>query len=304
MNNNDRKLREDKTNNSFKILIKDIIKVGIEDELFNNYVKIINQRKELRENDNKIYLDSIEEQWGIFAYNFKKENKESKQLENDYNNFQNKIKQLENEFNNFKNKIFSGLDQNKDNLIKNPGFCNRHINSELVKICDKKRNNRVFDEIVETIKSFVGLDFIFDLFKSNDSKKYLDICKISISLEKDNSFIPFYLRAICRIIFKEKENDNDEITNDLENSIIIINKEIHRYSYIYKLLKNMNINADFPFYQMLILSNIKISFEKNLKDFNKMKDSDIILDKKRLSNLIIPNNKNDNKFNYILGKYG
>ena len=66
----------------------------------------------------------------------------------------------------------------------------------------------------------------------------------------------------------------------------------------------MNINADFPFYHMLILSNIKISFEKNLKDFNKMKDSDIILDKINLSNLIIQNNKNNNKFNYILGKYG
>ena len=301
-----RKLREDKTNNLFQILIKDILRVGIEDELFNNYVKIINQRKELREHDNKIYLDSIEEQWGIFAYNFKKENKKYKQLENDYNNFQNKIKQLENEFNNFKNKIFLELDKNKDNLIKNPGFCNKYINSELVRICDKKRNNRVFDEIVEIIKSFVDLDFIFDLFnlfKSNDSKKYLDICNISISIGYDNSFIPFYLRAICRIIFKENENENDEIINDLENSIIIINKEIHRYSYIYKLLKNMNINSDFPFYQMIILSNLKISFEKNLKDFNKMKDSDIILDKINLSNLILQNNKNNNRFNYNLGEY-
>ena len=62
----------------------------------------------------------------------------------------------------------------------------------------------------------------------------------------------------------------------------------------------MNINADFPFYQMLILTNIKMSLEKNLKDFNKMKDSDILLYKKNLSQLILPNKENNNKFHIIL----
>ena len=178
-----RKLREDRTNNSFKSLIEDIIRVGIEDELFNKYVNMLNQKKELREKDYKIYLDSIEEQWGIFSYILRKENKDLKQLKNEYGNL----------FNNFQKKIISEFESN--NIIKNPGFCNRYINDELAKICDKKNNNRVLDEIVEIIKSFVGLDFIFDLFESNDSQKYLDICKISISLGKGNSFIPYYYKS-------------------------------------------------------------------------------------------------------------
>ena len=288
-----RKIREDRTKDLFKVLIKNINKVGNEDKLFNNYVKMINLKEELREEDNKIYLDSIEEQWGIFSYKLKKEDK-------DWN-------QLEKEFNNFQRKIITEYENNKDNTIKNPGFCNRYVNESLSKLCFKKKILRIIEEIVKTLDCFVDInldsikDYILDLFKSNDEKKYLDICEIAISFGKDNSFIPSYLRAICRIILKEKDKD-DDISKDLENSIIIINKEINRYSYMYKLLKNMNINSDFPFYQMLVLSKIKKLFEKNFKDFKEMKDSDIILDEIDLSKFILKkeNNENGNKFLRIL----
>ena len=86
-----RKIREDRTKDLFKVLIKNINKVGNEDKLFNYYVKMINLKEELREEDNKIYLDSIEEQWGIFSYKLKKEDKDWNQLEKEFNNFQRKI---------------------------------------------------------------------------------------------------------------------------------------------------------------------------------------------------------------------
>ena len=126
----------------------------------------------------------------------------------------------------------------------------------------------------------------------NDYKKYIKKCDLLISIDSENSsnsFIPYYLRAFSKIICGE---DDDSISKDLNKSLVIINKEIHRYSYIFKILKKLNINADFPFYQTIILLKIKVIIEKNIKDYEKMKDSDLILHQISLCKLILAE-KND-----------
>lgn len=115
-----KEIREDRIKESFNLIINDIKRVILEDQLFNNYVWMLNQKKELREGDNKIYLDAIEEQWSIFLYNLETKDKAWEQIEAQFKNFQ--------------DRIFLGLQRDKDKIIKNPGFCNIYVNEGLAKI--------------------------------------------------------------------------------------------------------------------------------------------------------------------------
>ena len=91
------------------------------------------------------------------------------------------------------------------------------------------------EEIFETVKSILSLDKL-ELPSFTNSDKYLKKCNLSIQL-LNNCFIPYYLRAICKIFSEEEETD---ILEDIKYSYELIGKEIQRYIYIYNFIKNEN----------------------------------------------------------------
>lgn len=109
-----RSLRENRENERMKNAYKHIEQVDKEDKLFSLYCEMINQRNELRKDENIVYLNSIEERWSIFLYNLNSSDKTWNQIEK--------------EFSIFKNKIFNELDN--DTVIKNPGFYNLYVDKK------------------------------------------------------------------------------------------------------------------------------------------------------------------------------
>ena len=246
-----RNIRKEKENKEIKFSYKLIKKVNLEDKLFFLYCESLKEKNELRDDDNKIYLNSIEEQWSIFLYNLDTK-------EEDWD-------KIKNEFFNFKNKIFKEFEQKDEKkirkIIKNPGFCNQYVNFEFNDIATKRKKFRILDEIIETIKVILDKDDLNLSFKNYD--KYFDLCELSIKLSYKNSFIPYYLKGLCGIFSQKKDN----IMKDFEKSLSIINTEIQRYAFIFKILQNLDVNAEFPLSQLFILTLIKKGILENIKGF-------------------------------------
>ena len=289
---------------SFRIdnAMKYIDKVDKEDKLFNLYCEMIDSREELREEKNKIYLDSIEERWAIFLYNLNLLNKSWTQVEI--------------EFNNFKNTIFREL--NNKEVIKNPGYYNNYVNHQLALSIDYERELSKIDEIKEAFKNCK--DKIKKFFSINKNppeyEKYIEISDLSIRLD-DNSFIPYYLRGISKIL------NGQEGLNDFKISLEKINKEMHSFQLLIRRLQFFNINKDFALFQYNLLYNIKEQIiEVNIKDYGTLNASDLKITKRKYDDLFsydgnenkentrknyqenkIKNNNDDRKIPKYLKKY-
>ena len=244
---------------------KFIDKVDKEDYLFNLYCGMINEKKELREDENSIYLESIEEKWAIFLYNLNLTNKSREQVYD--------------EFNKFKNEILREL---KDGtIVKNPGFYNRYVNKKLSLIIENEQEKSMKDQVVEGL-AHLGkkIKSLFIKDKNIDSyEEYIKKCNYSIKLDP-NSFIPYYLRAICKILKKE------EGLEDLKSSLQYIKEEKLGYQKLYILLQSLCINTTFPYNQLHILNNIENQIiNQNIIDYKNLKASDLIIKKKRFDEI-------------------
>ena len=126
---------------------KYIEKVDIEDKLFNEYCSMLDEIKELREHKNRIYLDSIEERWAIYLYNYNFKNKNWENVKIDFDNFKKEI------INDYK----------KGKVIINPGYYNKWVNRQLSLFCDEESEKNIINEIGEGIKNvFISMkDFFF-----------------------------------------------------------------------------------------------------------------------------------------------
>ena len=82
-----------------------------------------------------------------------------------------------------------------------------------------------------------------NLFNKNkrliaDYESYIEKCNSSINLDP-SSFIPYYLRAMCKIL-KGKNG-----LGDLKMASKLIKEEIERYQYLFNKLKELRINTEF-----------------------------------------------------------
>ena len=203
---------------------------------------MIDEKKELREEENRIYLESIEEKWAIFLYNIDLTDKSW-----DYVNT---------EFNKFKNIIFSQY--SNDTIIDNPGYYNNYVNQKLSLLCDFETEKSRLEEVEEGFKDIVSVfaKNLKNIFNKNkkpitDYESYIDKCNSAINLDS-SSFIPYYLRALCKIL-KGKEG-----LGDLKMASKLIKEEIERYQYLFNKLQGLRINTEFIYHQINLLNNIKI----------------------------------------------
>ena len=247
---NIKNLREDRVNTRCKNALDKINNIEKEDLLFNIYCKMVDEKKELRETENKENLNSIEEQWGIFQYNLDIKNKT--------------LEKVKSECENFKKNIFG--EYNKGKIIKNPGYYNQYINERLRLVYNYLKTKNILSEMKE-----VNFQAAKTIFAKNEEKifefdKYIEKCDSSIELD-NYSFIPYYLKGICKIMSGKNGID------DLNKSLFYIEEEIKRYFYIFGLLKSLDINIDLLFYQINILNSIKVNvIKRNIEYFNNNPD--------------------------------
>ena len=285
-----RELREKREicilNNAFKF----IDKVNKEDHLFNLYCKMIDEKKELREEENKIYLESIEEKWAIFLYNIDLTGKSL-----DYVN---------NEFNKFKSTIFTQY--RNGTIIDNPGYYNNYVNNKLSLLCDFETEKSRLGEVAEGFKEIASdiAEKFKNLFNKNkkliaDYESYIEKCNSSINLDP-SSFIPYYLRAMCKIL-KGKNG-----LGDLKMASKLIKEEIERYQYLFNKLKELRINTEFIYHQINLLNNIKIHIiEQNIIDHRNLNSNDLKIKKRSFDDIFSFNNNTGDKENKdrIIPKY-
>ena len=245
---------------------KNIEKVDKMDKLFNLYCKMIDERKELRKTENRVYLNSIEERWGIFLYNLKV-------FDKDWN-------KIENEFNEFKREIMKELDN--DTVIKNAGYYNMYVSEKLGLNCDFEEEKSMKDSIKKKLKKKI-LNF-FNKKEEFDYNNNINKCNKSISLDS-NSFIPYYLRAICKIV---KQNEGLE---DLNKALLYIEKEIKEYKNFIFIFNSLNINFEYIISHIILLENIKKEFiEENIKIYENKKAKDLKVFKKYYNDIFSFNN--------------
>ena len=241
-----RKLREKKEEEILNNTLNYVDEIDKEDYLFNNYCKMLDERKELRKKENVIYLESIEEKWGIFLYNLNLIDKDKNEIIS--------------EFKNFKENIFNELDDSK--IVENPRFYNKYINDQLKLICQDEESKNIIQCCGEEIKDMVK-DIKKKLYRGRKTKEYenyIEKCNLSIELNR-NSFIPYYLRAFCKILIGK------DGVEDLKSSLFNLNKEIERYQSLFLLLKTLDINLYYINSQINILNNIKLHIiEPNIND--------------------------------------
>ncbi len=281
-----RETREKRELNRMENAMKYIEKVDIEDKLFNEYCKMIEERPELRKPENKIYLDSIEERWAIFFYNLDIKDKTWEIVKID--------------FDKFKREIMNDYDNNK--VIKNPGYYNKYVNNKLSAICDEEREKSILDEIKEGIKNVVNS--IKDFFKGDKEKYNFNECleKFNLSIKIDeNSFIPYFLRGISKILAGQNGVD------DLKMSDKKITDEISNYCKRLVFFTSLNMNIEFDFYQIQILNNVKKTIiEKSIDNYLKFKDN-VKINKKKFKEVFSfkENNgkKNDREIPHYYKKY-
>ena len=268
-----RDLREERETKRLENSKKFIDKVDKEDKLFNMYCNMIDARKELRNEENQIFLDSIEERWAIFLYNL--------------NLIDKSWSQVQYLFNNFKNEIIREL--NNGTVIKNPGYYNNYVNKKLAQCCEYEREKSKLAEVgeffIESIKN-IGKALFGDK-ESPEYEKYIEKCNLSIKLDSE-SFIPYYLRGFCKIL------NGEEGLSDFQTSSKYIEKEINTYRNFYQKFRNININVTFIYNQMNLLHNIKIHIlDVNISHYKDLNASKLKINKKKFDDIFSFNQKND-----------
>ena len=260
--------------------MKHIKKVEIEDQLFNVYCKMIEEREELRNPDNTIYLESIEERWAIFLYNLNITDETWDEV---------KIK-----FDEFKTEVMNDYDNER--VINNPGFYNKYVNEQLSLFCEEEKENCIAYEIIEGVINFKTT--LKKIFKREEKifgiQKFIEKCNLSIEYD-ENSFIPYFLRSLCKILNKENGQ------NDLERALENIQKEIKGYlRLIIFILKSFKINMSFIYYQIIILSNIQeYIIIQNLENYIKF-NGNVKINKKKLKEVFEFSNNIDKEKNSYL----
>ena len=232
-----RETREKHESQRLSNAMKYIKKVDIEDKLFNIYCEMIEEREELRKPENEIYLLSIEERWAIFLYNL--------------NITDETWEEVKKKFEEFKSEVMNDYDNER--VIKNPGFYNKYVNKQLSLVCEEEKENSIKNEIKEGIKNFAVT--IKNIFKREEKifeiKKFIEKCDLSIECD-ENSFIPYYLRSLCKIL--NEENGQKDLEKASEN----IQKEINGYSRLLIILKSLKMN--------IFLYFIKLTFYRIFKN--------------------------------------
>ena len=84
-------LREERVSQRCDRALEKVNNIKKEDLLFNIYCKMVEERKELKNIDNKPSLHSIEEQWSIFLYSLNVANKELDKVKSECDNFKKTI---------------------------------------------------------------------------------------------------------------------------------------------------------------------------------------------------------------------
>ena len=265
---------------------KYIEKVDIEDKLFNEYCKMIEERQELRKPEKKIYLDAIEERWAIFFYNLDIKDKTWEKV---------KI-----EFDKFKREIMNDYDNGT--VIRNPGYYNKEVNKQLSLFCDEESERSIVGEIGEGIKKVVNSikDFFMGEKKKYDFDGCLKKCNLSIQID-ENSFIPYFLRGISKILAGQNGLD------DLKMSDKKITDEILNYCKRLKFFTKLPMNIEFDIYQIQILNNVKKTIiEKSIENYIKFKEN-VKINKKKFKEVFSfkENNqkKNDREIPHYYQKY-
>ena len=92
---------------------------------------MVDERKDLRDTENRYCLNSIDEQWGIFLKTMDVDNQS-------FTTVKSKCRDK-------KKDIFSEL--NKGKVVKNPGFYNEYINDKLSSVYFYLRNKNIIAEI-------------------------------------------------------------------------------------------------------------------------------------------------------------
>ena len=243
---NIKKLREERVNTRCNNALDKINNIKKEDLLFNIYCSMVDEKKELREIENRENLKSIEEQWGIFQYSLDIKDKT--------------LEKVKSECDNFKKNIFG--EYNKGKIIKNPGYYNQYINEKLRLVYNYVKSKNILAEMKENNFQAAKTIFAKNEEKTLEYDKYIEKCDSSIELD-NYSFIPYYLKGMCKIL--SKKNGVDE----LKKSLFYIEEEIKRYFYIFGLLRSLDINIDLLFYQINILNSIKVNvIQRNIEYCN------------------------------------
>ena len=247
---NIKNLRENRVITRCNKTLDEINNTKQKDFLFNIYCNMVEERKELRETENKECLSSIEEQWGIFQYNLNINNK----------NFN----QIKLECDNFKNNIFSELDKGK--VIKNSGYYNQYVNSKLNSIYNYFKGKNIIYEIKENNFQTANKIFVKKKEETFEYDKYLEKCDASIELDK-YSYIPYYLKGIVKVMCGKNGID------EMKKSLYYLEEEIKRYFHLFGLFISLNINIDLIFHEINILNNIKNNvIQKNINYYEKYSD--------------------------------
>ena len=168
------------------------------------------------------------------------------------------MEKVKSECENFKKNIFG--EYNKGKIIKNPGYYNQYVNERLRLEYNYVKTKNILAEMKE--ENFQAAKTIF---AKNEEKifeydKYIEKCDSSIELD-NYSFIPYYLKGICKIMSGQNGID------DFKKALFYIEEEIKRYFYIFGLLKTLDINIDLLFYQINILNSIKVNVIQRDIDF-------------------------------------
>ena len=243
---NIKNLREDRVTIRCNNALEKIINIKKEDLLFNIYCYMVDEKKELRDLENKENLNSIEEQWGIFLYSLDVKNKT--------------LEQVKSECEKFKKNIFG--EYNKGKIIKNPGYYNRYINEKLASIYNYVKCKNIMNQIKEDNFRTSRNVFVKNEEKIFEYDKFIQKCDLAIELD-NYSFIPYYLKGMCKIM------NGKEGIEDLKKSLFYIEEEIKRYFYYFGLLISLNINIDLLYHEISILNSIKINLiQKNINYLN------------------------------------
>ena len=270
---NIKNLREERVNQRCNNALEKIPNTEKSDYLFNLYCDMVDERKDLRDTENRYCLNSIDEQWGIFL----------KTMDVDNQSFTT----VKSKCGDFKKDIFSEL--NKGKVVKNPGFYNEYINDKLSSVYFYLRNKNIIAEINQNNFQEAKKYFVKNPEKEFEYDNYIEKCKAAIELD-NYSFIPYYLNGICKIISGKGKG-----IDDLEQALIHINKEIQRYLYYFGLLISLNINIDLLFYQINILNSIKLNVIQIDIDYyyaNNDKNPNFLLYKKLSKDCFLYNIKN------------